>query len=192
MRLIPFEEDIEPITHLKYIRKSMECIKNAEENYRLGLEIMRYTTPFYDIRFFGNGVLEIKDTTFGIKQQNTYLNNDLIILHSLSETFDSLSEQVKLCEKCLDYVRGHKEFGNIDIQINNFDYHQTKLNHGGIFSKYDTHVVLRNNNKLGVKLYVTEENYVIASWNGKQKEIGTGYDYSNFTHHLDTILFKKE
>nr|WNM56220.1 hypothetical protein CoNPh38_CDS0344 [Staphylococcus phage S-CoN_Ph38] len=147
----------------------MECIKNAEENYRLGLEIMRYTTPFYDIRFYGNGVLEIKDTTFGIKQQNTYLNNDLIILHSLSETFDSLSEQVKLCEKCLDYVRGHKEFGNIDIQINNFDYHQIKLKHGGVFSKYDTHVILRNN-KLGVKLYVTEENYVIANWNGKQKK----------------------
>lgn len=165
---------------LHNIKEAMEYINHSKETFILDNEIARYTTPFYSVKFFKDGGLEVKDHIFGIIDEYTCLDNVDSILNSVLFTMGVILEYIDIYKHCLDYQKIHK---NIYVGlVNNKDL--ATLKDGVWYSGYETYITV-SNEFIDLECYYTIDGGWIIHY-GKDQYIDT--NSKRFKKDLDNLL----
>ncbi|TBW91742.1 hypothetical protein MOV58_10695 [Staphylococcus hominis] len=168
------------IMKLNNIKKAMTYINHTKETFILDNEIARYTTPFFSIKFFKDGGLEVKDHTFGIKDEYTCLDNVDSIFNNVLFTMGVIQEYVEIYRQCLDYHKSHK---NIYVGLTNYKDLAT-LKDNIWYSGYKTYITV-SNEFVDLKCYYTIDGGWIIHYD-KDQYLET--NSKKFKEDLDGLL----
>lgn len=148
---------------LENIEGAMIYFYNSKETFTLGDEVARYMTLFYDIKFFEDNDIEVKDHTFGIREKYPCLDTRESIRNVTSLIMGITDEYVEMYRQSLDYAKAHENvyvslFNNKDLATLNYDTYILISNEfttlkcyytidGGWIIHYDKDQYLETNNK---------------------------------------------
>lgn len=141
---------------LDNIEGAMIYFYNSKETFTLGDEIARYMTLFYEIKFFEDDRIEVKDHTFGIIENYSCLDTRESIRDTISLITGITDEYVEMYRQSLDYSKAHK---NVYVSLTNYKDLATMM--------YDTYIIVTNE-FTSLKCYYTIDGGWIIHYNGDQ------------------------
>lgn len=158
---------------LENIEEAMLYFNHSKETFILDNEIARYTTLFYDIKFFKDNEIEVKDHTFGIREKYPCLNTRESILNTTTFVMGIIDEYVEMYRQSLNYSNAHE---NVYVSLFN-DKDLYTLN-------YDTYIIISNEFNI-LKCYYTIDGGWIINYN-KDQYLETSS--KRFKKDLDKLL----
>lgn len=141
---------------LENIEGAMIYFYYSKETFTLGDEVARYMTLFYDIKFFENNEIEVRDHTFGIREKYSCLDTRESIKDATFLIMGITDEYVEMYRQSLDYAKAHK---NVYVSLYN--------NKDLATLDYDTYILI-SNEFTTLKCYYTIDGGWIIHYNRDQ------------------------